>query len=88
MDLATQSTRRVTMSMNLGKMGRTLLASAALVTASFAGVASAQTNPTFDPVCVQYFKNYCAANWQSQGFGSFTQCWEAYKLWACQYEYL
>lgn len=72
------------MPMKFGKMSRTLLASAALVAASFSGAASAQT---FDPVCVQYFKNYCAANWQSQGFASFSECWETYKLAACQYEY-
>ncbi len=75
------------MSMEFGKMSRTLMASAALVIASFAGAASAQTSPTYDPACVQYFKNYCAANWQSQGFASHSECWEAYKLAACQYEY-
>lgn len=76
------------MTMESRKMRRTLLASAALVTASLAVPAPAQTSPTYDPWCVEYFRNYCASRWQVENFASFSACWETYKNAACQYEYL
>lgn len=70
-----------------GRKGGTLLASAALATASLMAPASAKAQEPYNAWCVQYFKNWCAGHWQAEGFASFSECWTFYKELQCRYDW-
>ena len=57
---------------------------AALATAGLLMPASAQAQVWYSEACIQYYRDYCAANWQSQGFASSAQCAEYYKETVCK----
>ena len=65
------------------RMSGRLLASAALATAGLLP-ASANAQVWYSPACIEYFTNYCAANWQALGFASSAQCVEHYKETVCK----
>ena len=67
----------------LKRMSGTLLASAALAAAGLLP-ASANAQVWYSPACLEYFTNYCAANWQALGFTSSAQCFEHYKETVCK----
>lgn len=57
---------------------------AAMAAAGLLMPAPAQAQVWYSEVCIQYYQNYCAANWQSQGFASSAQCADWYKENACR----
>ncbi len=61
-----------------------LLASAALATVGLLAPASADAQVWYSPACIEYFTNYCAANWQAQSFASPAQCVDHYKETVCK----
>ncbi len=66
------------------RISGTLLASAALATVGLLAPASANAQVWYSPGCIEYFTNYCAANWQAQSFASPAQCVAHYKETACK----
>ena len=46
--------------------------------------APAQAQVWYSEACIQYYRDYCAANWQRQGFASSAQCADYYKENACK----
>ncbi len=57
---------------------------AALAAAGLMMPAPAQAQVWYSEACIQYYKDQCAANWQSQGFASSAQCAEHYKETVCK----
>ena len=57
---------------------------AALATAGLLMPAPAQAQAWYSEVCIQYYRDYCVANWQRQGFASSAHCAEWYKENACK----
>jgi len=46
--------------------------------------ASANAQVWYSEACIQYYTNYCAANWQNHAFTSSAQCVEHYKETVCK----
>ncbi len=65
-------------------LGRTSAIAAAIAAAGLMVPASAQSQVWYSEACIQYFRDYCAANWQSQGFASAAQCTDHYKETMCK----
>ncbi len=57
---------------------------ATLAAAGMMAPAPAQAQVWYSEACIQYYRDYCAANWQRQGFASSAQCAEYYKENACK----
>lgn len=57
---------------------------AALAAAGLMVPTPAQAQVWYSEVCIQYYRDYCAANWQRQGFASSAQCADYYKENACR----
>ena len=57
---------------------------AAVAAAGLLIPAPAQAQVWYSEVCIQYYRDYCAANWQRQGFASSAQCADWYKENACK----
>jgi hypothetical protein len=57
---------------------------AAVAAAGLLMPAPAQAQVWYSEVCIQYYRDYCAANWQRQGFASSAQCADWYKENACR----
>ncbi len=75
------------MPMRFRRMSQTLLASAALVTASLMVPASAKAQGPYNAWCMQYFKNWCSGHWQAEGFASFSECMIFYLELQCRYDW-
>jgi len=70
------------------RMSGRLLAWAALAGAGLMVPASVNAQDVYyNGWCVQYFKNWCAGQWQAENFASFTECWDYYKELQCRYEW-
>jgi hypothetical protein len=65
------------------KVSGVLLASATLAAAGLLP-ASANAQVWYSPGCIDYFTNYCSANWQALGFTSSAQCVDHYKETVCK----
>jgi hypothetical protein len=74
----------MTMPMEFGKISKTLLASAALASLGLLAPASANAQVWYSPACIQYYEGQCAANWQAQGFASYSACVAYYKEAVCK----
>lgn len=57
---------------------------AALATVALTVPTPAQAQVWYSEACIQRYRDYCAANWQSQGFSSSAQCAEHYKETVCK----
>ena len=57
---------------------------AAVAAAGLLMPAPAQAQVWYSEACIQYYRDYCAANWQRQGFASSAQCADWYKENACK----
>ena len=67
--------------LNLERMTAT---AAAVAAAGLLMPAPAQAQVWYSEACIQYYRDYCAANWQRQGFASSAQCADWYKENACK----
>lgn len=67
--------------LNLERMTAVAAAAAA---AGLLMPAPAQAQVWYSEVCIQYYRDYCVANWQRQGFASSAQCADWYKENACK----
>ena len=63
---------------------RTMGFAAAIATAGLLMPAPASAQVWYSEACIQYYRDYCVANWQRQGFASSAQCADFYKENACK----